>query len=99
MSTLPGFETAPLFSLFSLLPVRMCPEATHILNGNLADACIREQYNYVLSVALDVGTALSALFIFTVLGLAGASVKWWGTQVFTKSELTPLTKSINQELG
>lgn len=44
------------------------------------------QYNYVLSAALDVGTALSALFIFLVLRLPGANISWWGNTVYTASE-------------
>ena len=40
------------------------------------------QYNYVLAVALDSGTALSALFIFLVLDLPNARVNWWGNTVY-----------------
>lgn len=50
--------------------------------------CIKfnAQYNYILSVALDVGTALSALFIFLVLDLTKAKIDWWGNNVYQKSE-------------
>ncbi|KAK8865665.1 OPT family small oligopeptide transporter [Kwoniella newhampshirensis] len=40
------------------------------------------KYNYVLSAAMDVGTALSAIVIFLVLDLPGASVAWWGNNVY-----------------
>ncbi|OCF31915.1 OPT family small oligopeptide transporter [Kwoniella heveanensis BCC8398] len=40
------------------------------------------KYNYVLSAALDVGTALSALAVFLVLDLPGASINWWGNTVY-----------------
>ncbi|WVQ65163.1 OPT family small oligopeptide transporter [Kwoniella botswanensis] len=40
------------------------------------------KYNYVLSAALDVGTALSAIAIFLFLGLPGASISWWGNTVY-----------------
>jgi hypothetical protein len=39
-----------------------------------------------MSVALDVGTALSALVIFLLLDLPGATLNWWGNTVYTKSE-------------
>ncbi|ODO11857.1 OPT family small oligopeptide transporter [Cryptococcus amylolentus CBS 6273] len=39
------------------------------------------KYNYVLSAALDVGTALSAIALFLFLDLPGASLSWWGTKV------------------
>jgi hypothetical protein len=45
------------------------------------------QYNYILSVALDVGSALSALFIFLVLDLTNAKIDWWGNNVYQKSAL------------
>ena len=44
------------------------------------------QYNYVLSVALDAGTAFSALFIFLVLDLPNARIDWWGNTVYQNSE-------------
>ena len=44
------------------------------------------QFNYVLSAAMDVGTALSILVIFFALDLPGASVKWWGNTVYQNSE-------------
>ncbi|WWD18152.1 OPT family small oligopeptide transporter [Kwoniella shandongensis] len=43
------------------------------------------KYNYVLSAALDVGTALSAIAIFLVLDTPGASLSWWGNDVYTKT--------------
>ncbi|WWC88117.1 OPT family small oligopeptide transporter [Kwoniella dendrophila CBS 6074] len=43
------------------------------------------KYNYVLSAALDIGTALSAIAIFLFLGLPGASVNWWGNTVYQKT--------------
>ncbi|WVW80404.1 OPT family small oligopeptide transporter [Kwoniella bestiolae CBS 10118] len=43
------------------------------------------KYNYVLSAALDVGTALSAIAIFLFLGLPGASINWWGNTVYQKT--------------
>ncbi len=48
---------------------------------------ILTQYNYVLSAALDIGTALSALVIFLTLDLSGASLNWWGNSVYKNSEL------------
>lgn len=44
------------------------------------------QYVYVLAAALDIGTAMSAIFIFVALGLSGASLNWWGNTVYQKSE-------------
>lgn len=44
------------------------------------------QYNYVLSAALDVGTALSGLFIFLILRLPNLNINWWGTEVHIASE-------------
>ncbi|WVQ85592.1 OPT family small oligopeptide transporter [Cryptococcus sp. DSM 104549] len=43
------------------------------------------KYNYVLSAALDVGTALGAIGLFLVLGLPGAKLTWWGTTVHQKT--------------
>jgi hypothetical protein len=43
------------------------------------------QYNYVLSAALDVGTAFSAIAIFLFIDLPGASLNWWGNTVFQNS--------------
>ncbi|KAK4683607.1 hypothetical protein P7C73_g6631, partial [Tremellales sp. Uapishka_1] len=40
------------------------------------------KYNYVLSAALDVGTLLSAVFIFLFLDLPGASVNWSGNTIY-----------------
>ncbi|KAI5422621.1 Oligopeptide transporter 3 [Lathyrus oleraceus] len=40
-----------------------------------------QKYNYVLSVALDVGTALMAVLIFFALQNAGHSLRWWGTEL------------------
>ncbi|KAI5416793.1 Oligopeptide transporter 3 [Lathyrus oleraceus] len=39
------------------------------------------KYNYVLSVALDAGTALMAVLIFFALQNAGHSLRWWGTEL------------------
>lgn len=50
------------------------------------------KYNFVLSSALDVGTALSGIVIFLCLGLTGASLKWWGNEVYNNTadgKLTP----------
>lgn len=44
------------------------------------------QYNYVLAAALDVGTLLSGIFIFLILGLPGVSLDWGGNNIYTKSE-------------
>ncbi|WRT65925.1 OPT family small oligopeptide transporter [Kwoniella shivajii] len=43
------------------------------------------KYNYVLSTALDVGTALSAIAIFLFFGLTGTSVNWWGNTVYQQT--------------
>lgn len=40
-----------------------------------------QKYNYVLSVALDAGTALMAVLIFFALQNAGHSLRWWGTEL------------------
>ncbi|WVR05633.1 OPT family small oligopeptide transporter [Kwoniella sp. DSM 27419] len=40
------------------------------------------KYNYNLSSALDVGTAISAIFVFLVLDLPGAKLNWWGNTVY-----------------
>lgn len=52
-----------------------------------------EQYNYVLSAAMDIGTALSALLIFFALDLPGVSLSWWGNDVYKNSELLPHSRS------
>jgi hypothetical protein len=39
---------------------------------------LREQYNYTLSAALDLGTLVSALFIFLTLGLPNVNLNWIG---------------------
>lgn len=51
------------------------------------------KYNYVLSAALDLGYAISAMFIFFVLqyprnGTIGANSihKWWGNTVYTHTD-------------
>lgn len=44
------------------------------------------QYNYTLSAALDSGTILSAIVVFLVLGLPGASLKWIGNTIYENSE-------------
>lgn len=40
------------------------------------------KYNFVLSCALDVGLALSGIIIFFCLQYPGASINWWGNEVF-----------------
>lgn len=40
-----------------------------------------QRYNYILSAALDAGTALMAVFLFFALQNQGKHVKWWGTEV------------------
>lgn len=40
-----------------------------------------QKYNYVLSVALDAGTALMAVLIFFALQNEGHSLRWWGTEL------------------
>jgi len=52
-----------------------------------------EQYNYVLSVAMDVGTALSVLFIFLVIDLPGVSINWWGNHVYQNSKIVSSIKA------
>jgi hypothetical protein len=37
-----------------------------------------EQFNYTLSAALDLGTLVSALFIFLTLGLPNVNLNWIG---------------------
>jgi hypothetical protein len=44
------------------------------------------QYNYVMSAALDVGTAISAIVIFLVIALPGVTLNWWGNTVYQRSE-------------
>lgn len=40
-----------------------------------------QRYNYVLSAALDAGTAFMAVFIYFALQSTHTDVKWWGTQI------------------
>jgi OPT family small oligopeptide transporter len=44
------------------------------------------KYNYVLSAALDVGTLLCSIFVFLALRLPNVQFKWWGNDVYKKSE-------------
>ncbi|XP_022973099.1 oligopeptide transporter 3-like [Cucurbita maxima] len=39
-----------------------------------------QKYNYVLSAALDAGTALMGVLLFIVLQNGGHSLRWWGSQ-------------------
>lgn len=42
------------------------------------------QYNYITSVALDVGLAISAIIIFFCVQLPGGAMpEYWGTTVYT----------------
>nr|ODN93225.1 OPT family small oligopeptide transporter [Cryptococcus depauperatus CBS 7841] len=66
--------------------------ASWILTGFIFQFWLRRRrfawwskYNYVLSAALDVGTAISAIVLFLFLGLPGASLNWWGTNVHKKT--------------
>ena len=43
------------------------------------------KYNFVLSCALDVGLALSGIIIFFCLQYPGASINWWGNEVFNNT--------------
>ncbi|CAA7046314.1 unnamed protein product [Microthlaspi erraticum] len=40
-----------------------------------------QKYNYVLSAALDAGTAFMGVLLFFALQNAGHELKWWGTEV------------------
>ncbi|CAL0307276.1 unnamed protein product [Lupinus luteus] len=40
-----------------------------------------QKYNYVLSAALDAGTAFMGVLIFFALQNAGHNIKWWGSQL------------------
>ncbi|CAN1336925.1 Oligopeptide transporter 3 [Linum perenne] len=40
-----------------------------------------QKYNYVLSAALDAGTAFMGVLLFFALQNSGHSLKWWGTEV------------------
>ncbi|KAI3940628.1 hypothetical protein MKW92_047118 [Papaver armeniacum] len=40
-----------------------------------------QKYNYVLSAALDTGTAFMGVFLFVALQNQKVNLKWWGTQV------------------
>ncbi|KAL5818730.1 hypothetical protein ACOSQ4_022572 [Xanthoceras sorbifolium] len=40
-----------------------------------------QKYNYVLSAALDAGTAFMAVLLFFALENEGVNLKWWGTHV------------------
>ncbi|XP_068669486.1 oligopeptide transporter 3-like [Aristolochia californica] len=40
-----------------------------------------QKYNYVLSAALDAGTAFMAVLLFLVLQNQGHELKWWGTKL------------------
>lgn len=40
-----------------------------------------QKYNYVLSAALDAGTAFMGVLLFFALQNAGHDLKWWGTEV------------------
>ncbi|XP_022929199.1 oligopeptide transporter 3-like [Cucurbita moschata] len=39
-----------------------------------------QKYNYILSAALDAGTAFMGVLLFIVLQNGGHSLKWWGSQ-------------------
>lgn len=43
------------------------------------------KYNFVLSCALDVGVALSGIIIFFCISFPGASLSWWGNNVFNET--------------
>ncbi|KIW42659.1 OPT family small oligopeptide transporter [Exophiala oligosperma] len=43
------------------------------------------KYNYVLSAGLDVGVALAGLVIFFCLDLPGATLDWWGNNVYKRT--------------
>ncbi|WOO86208.1 Glutathione transporter 1 [Vanrija pseudolonga] len=43
------------------------------------------KYNYVLGAGLDVGTLTCAVFIFLVLRLPGATLNWWGNNVYRRT--------------
>lgn len=55
----------------------------HIIKKRYGDWWLK--YNFVLSSALDVGTALSGIVIFFCLSLTGASLNWWGNDVYNKT--------------
>ncbi|KAI5671259.1 hypothetical protein M9H77_11623 [Catharanthus roseus] len=40
-----------------------------------------QKYNYVLSAALDAGTAFMGVLLFSALQNEGKSLKWWGTEI------------------
>ncbi|WJX70346.1 Oligopeptide transporter 3 [Trifolium repens] len=40
-----------------------------------------QKYNYILSAALDAGTAFMGVLIFFALQNAGHNLKWWGTEL------------------
>ncbi|KAL3742330.1 hypothetical protein ACJRO7_017755 [Eucalyptus globulus] len=40
-----------------------------------------QKYNYVLSAALDAGTAFMGVFLFFALQNQNKSLKWWGTEI------------------
>lgn len=52
-----------------------------ILERNESHTYLPEQYNYVLSAALDSGLAVSAIVIFFALVFPGVSLSWWGNNV------------------
>ncbi|KAI3878438.1 hypothetical protein MKX03_000840 [Papaver bracteatum] len=49
-----------------------------------------QKYNYVLSEALDTGTALMGVFIFFALQNRNVNVNWWGTGTATDLDHCPL---------
>jgi hypothetical protein len=67
-------------------PDDLNPPPGHYQIYALAIQLLTSQYNYVLSAALDVGTALSAVAIFLLLRLPNANVDWWGNTVYTNSK-------------
>lgn len=64
----------------------------------LTDISAIARYNYVLSGALDIGTALCIVVSALALGLSGASFPdWWGNTVWQNNldaEGTAVTKTV-----
>ncbi|CAH6719914.1 oligopeptide transporter 1 [[Candida] jaroonii] len=53
------------------------------------------KYNFVLSCALDIGVALSGIFIFFCLSLPGVSLSWWGNDVYGNTADGQLSPYLN----
>ncbi|KIM38250.1 hypothetical protein M413DRAFT_30368 [Hebeloma cylindrosporum] len=82
-----------VFEILTIMPeVSGITYSSGLLCGFIFNYIIRRfqfkwwtQYNYILAVALDAGTAISALVIFLTLTLRGIELDWWGNTVWSNT--------------